>query len=58
MIADLGQEPIADIFDQCHDWRPSISVRSIWLLTNRYGGNNGGLAQKILKKSDGFGRLG
>jgi hypothetical protein len=44
MIANLGQEPIADIFDQCYDRRARISVRRIWLLTNRYRGNNGGLA--------------
>jgi hypothetical protein len=58
MIANLCQEPIADIFDQCYDRRASIPVRRIWLLTNRDRGNNGGLAQKILKKSDRFGRLG
>jgi hypothetical protein len=58
MIANLGQEPMVDIFDQCYDRRARISVRRIWLLTNRYRGNNGGLAQKILKKSDRFGRLG
>jgi len=46
------------IFDQHHDWRASISVRRICLLTNRYRGNNRGLAQKILKEGDSFGRLG